>query len=399
LNFLELTPLARGESNHQAQFVARWETRINEARKFYELGCSRNREGQFEEAAQALACALELSPNNIGIEFELARAFSSIGRLDEAGMLFEGIIHKDPGNGLAFFHLGSVKYRTNVLRDAVELWECASRLLGDPSDSLENLAMAYRRIGRTENEKNCWLRLREFCPEHPLADHMLAAHSEGPLPDRAADLYLQHLFNRFSHDFDHVLMALNYSVPALLDTVLREVVGAPDRSLKFLDAGCGTGLCGEKLRPWARHLTGVDISTGMLAKATSRNIYDELIESELNAFLGLSNERYDWIVAGDVLCYFGDLAGIVRAASRSLVPGGRMYFSVEKDCTPNGEKDNGMPSYRLQSHGRYCHTQTYLESVVTPGLRIERLSAEIIRYESGRPVEGFSVVLRKCNVR
>src|SRR4051794_15534308 len=129
-NFLELTPLARGP---EAQFAIRWEARNNEARKFYELGCSYNRQGQFQEAAQALECALELSPNNSGVEFELARGLSSIGRLDEAAALFEGIIHRDPGNGLAYFHLGSVKYQTGVLSEAMELWECSSRLIEDPS--------------------------------------------------------------------------------------------------------------------------------------------------------------------------------------------------------------------------------------------------------------------------
>ena len=38
------------------------------------------------------------------------------------------------------------------------------------------------------------------------------------------------------------------------------------RSLDVLDAGCGTGLCGPLVAPYARRLVGVDLSEAMLAR-------------------------------------------------------------------------------------------------------------------------------------
>ena len=53
----------------------------------------------------------------------------------------------------------------------------------------------------------------------------------------------------------------------------------------ILDAGCGTGLAGKKLREKASRLVGVDISPKMLIKAEEKGIYDELVEMELVTFL------------------------------------------------------------------------------------------------------------------
>ena len=60
----------------------------------------------------------------------------------------------------------------------------------------------------------------------------------------------------------------------------------------MLDAGCGTGLCGPLIAPYARRLVGVDLSERMLAQARARDVYDELVKGELTAYLGrLHGER------------------------------------------------------------------------------------------------------------
>jgi predicted TPR repeat methyltransferase len=64
--------------------------------------------------------------------------------------------------------------------------------------------------------------------------------------------------------------------------VLRRLA-APDGRCVALDAGCGTGLCGPLLRPYASELTGVDLSAGMLDRARPRQVYDHLEKGELSA--------------------------------------------------------------------------------------------------------------------
>jgi predicted TPR repeat methyltransferase len=45
----------------------------------------------------------------------------------------------------------------------------------------------------------------------------------------------------------------------------------------------------------------------MLARATSRNVYDRLIESEIHDFLESTDDKFDLILAADMLLYIGDL--------------------------------------------------------------------------------------------
>ena len=71
----------------------------------------------------------------------------------------------------------------------------------------------------------------------------------------------------------------------------------------MLDAGCGTGLCGPLVAPYARRLTGVDLSAGMLAQAKEKNVYDELFKVELTEYLRDHTEAFDLIVSADTLVY------------------------------------------------------------------------------------------------
>ena len=392
-----LTPLAGGNTCRVQKMLyldAELKEKLNNAHKWYELGCYYNREGRYKEAIHAMQCCLVLSPYSLSAQIELASGWSGIGELGQAGLLLENIISQDPGNGLAYFQLAMVRYQMNILHEATALWECAARLLDDPSDTLENLAMAYRRMGDSEKEKCCWQRLKDFSVDHPAVMHMLAAHGQSPVRSKADEVYLRHLFDNFAPHFDIVLKWLQYSVPDLVEKCLYDINGPPVGTLKIVDAGCGTGLCGERLRPWAQHLTGVDISSGVLVEAGQRNIYDNLVESELTAyFKDSNNQRCNWIVAGDMFCYFGKLEEIIELAVDNLTGGGRLFLTVEKDEEHQVSVEK---SYRLQSHGRYCHTQDYIEKLAKMfSTSLEKISTEILRYESGKPVKGICAVFHK----
>jgi len=389
----ELTPLARGAPVDRERLREQLDARPDDARAWYDLGCEHLAAGEYAGAAKAFDSCRILNPHDLGVQCALAYALGGSGQLEDAGDAFEMIIHRDPGNGWAYLHLGLVRFRLQAVTEAIALWECSANLLDDPSDSLENLAMAYRRLGDEEAEEGCWHRLQKHSADHPAVRHMLAGQGRGPLPVRADDAYMCHLFDRFAPDFDEVLAALDYRVPELLEERLRSVHGSPDRTLEILDAGCGTGLCGERLRPWARRLTGVDISTGMLARASRRDAYDELVESELGRFLGHARNAYDWIVAGDVLCYFGDLSHIVAAAVRRLAPGGHLFLTVERDARSTSSAG---PGYRLQSHGRYCHTREHVQAVALAAAgHLDELSPVVLRRESGEPVAGLCALVRR----
>ncbi|MBW2481057.1 MAG: methyltransferase domain-containing protein [Deltaproteobacteria bacterium] len=203
---------------------------------------------------------------------------------------------------------------------------------------------------------------------------------------------MQHIFDDMAESFDaHLVKNLDYKAPTLIIDALAGVLPPPNATLDILDAGCGTGLCGPFLRPYARRLIGVDLSAKMLAKAAGRQTYDDLVKYELTEFLNRQNETYDVIASADTLCYFGKLEPVFQAAAWSLKPGGIFAFTLE-DTGDEG------PDSRLNSHGRYAHTRTYAEGAIeAAGLDIQSLTAVVLRNEGKQPVTGHLVVANKLN--
>ena len=156
--------------------------------------------------------------------------------------------------------------------------------------------------------------------------------------------------------------------------------------LEVLDAGCGTGLCGALVVPFARRLVGVDLSQGMLAHAKEKNVYHALIKTELTDYLRDNSEGFDLIVSADTLVYFGDLKGVIAAFAGALRPNGLLVFTLEQAVAGSADVD-----YRLELHGRYSHSQAYVERLLTfSGLQSKIVQAQL-RTEAGAPVSGLVI--------
>ena len=150
------------------------------------------------------------------------------------------------------------------------------------------------------------------------------------MPERASDDFVRQSFDEFAFNFDKTLKGLEYRAPELIAAVVSGEVGTLINRLDVLDAGCGTGLCGPLLAPFARRLTGLDLSPAMLAMAEGRDVYDELVTAEITVFLGGCDHTYDLIVSADTLCYFGTLEPVFAAVFGALRRGGCVAFTVEK---------------------------------------------------------------------
>jgi predicted TPR repeat methyltransferase len=161
-----------------------------------------------------------------------------------------------------------------------------------------------------------------------------------------------------------------------------------------LDAGCGTGLCAALLKPFARTLTGVDLSQGMLGKARGRKLYDTLQQAELCAYMQQHPGTYDLIVSADTLVYFGALEEVMGAAAQVLRPGGCLCFTVE--ALEDGETGD----YRLRHHGRYAHSRDYLAALLGQvGLAVLRLELVVLRRDAGLAVAGWLVLGQRSGER
>ena len=164
----------------------------------------------------------------------------------------------------------------------------------------------------------------------------------------------------------------------------------PNGSLDLLDAGCGTGLCGPLLKPFAARLVGVDLYAGMLKEAAKRELYDELVNADLAACMAAHPSAFHVIVACDTLVYRGRLEDVVAAAATALKPGGRLLFTLEH--LPD---HSGNHPYRLAPTGRFCHSAVYVRTALaTAGLVDGNTDAMVPRLECGEPVDGLLVTAR-----
>ena len=248
------------------------------------------------------------------------------------------------------------------------------------------LALAHCNLGDVDKAVGIFEEWLQEEPDDPIALHMLAACSGRDVPPRASDAFVEETFDSFAASFDSKLAQLLYRAPALVAQMLAESEVEASKSLDVLDAGCGTGLCGPLIAPYARRLVGVDLSEPMLAQARARKVYDELVKRELTAYVGDSTAEFDVIVSADTLVYFGVLDEVVAAAANALRPGGRLIFTVEE--LVGAGSDAG---YAISPSGRYRHTRQYLERVLADAkLRSEIVPAEL-RLEAGDPVPGLVV--------
>jgi predicted TPR repeat methyltransferase len=202
------------------------------------------------------------------------------------------------------------------------------------------------------------------------------------------------VFDGFAASFDSKLAALHYRAPSLVEAMLKDCGIEPGRRLDVLDAGCGTGLCGPLVAPWARRLVGVDLSARMMVQARERRVngrpvYDELCHGELTAFLQGHRTAFDVVVSADTLVYFGDLAEVLAAAAGALRPSGLLIFTLED------AGDEPHP-FHIDSHGRYAHRADYVATLLTDaGFEPEIVPAEL-RLEAGVPVKGLVVRARRA---
>jgi predicted TPR repeat methyltransferase len=285
--------------------------------------------------------------------------------------------------GLCFRDSGELEAAVNCLRTAIEKQPRFIR-------AYENLGKLLYRVGDFEQAADIYRRWLAHDPDNPVARHMAAATAGIDVPERADSNYVTDLYNRYASTFDDNLRELGYRAPEMLVAALGAQLGERTAAVDILDAGCGTGLCGPLLRPLARSLVGVDLSEKMLERARTRGGYDELVASELCAFMQSRSRQFDVIVAADTFEYFGSLLEVNAAASGALRSGGLYLFTVEALA------DDATDDYRLMVHGRYAHAGRYVQqSLLDAGFVVLSLRSEVLRTERLADVRGFLAVARK----
>jgi predicted TPR repeat methyltransferase len=353
------------------------------------LGNIHNKCGRFDRSAECYRRALTIQPDNLAALNNLGLALKDVGRFGEAVTEFEKAKLLAPNNPEIYHNLGNVLTKMGKFREAATAYQRSIELRPYQSSEYENLCRKLYLMRAFDEGLRVVREWLTHDPSNPLALHRLAAFSGTEVPERASNDYVSMTFDSFAESFDIVLTGLEYKAPEYVGESLTDIAGGADRSLDILDAGCGTGLCSNLLRPLARRLIGVDLSEKMLEKADTRGDYDELIRYELTAFIGQRREQFDAIVSADTLVYFGSLSIVLQAMALALRSGGLLVFTLEKS-------DKANSGYQINPHGRYSHTERYLRTELEiAGFEIIKISTKILRFEGGLPVNGLVVTARK----
>jgi predicted TPR repeat methyltransferase len=392
LHFLGVAALQLGHPNEATQLIREsLKHAPDNADAHNNLGNVLKSQGHLEEAREAYALALELRPDNPQTLTNLGSILAVTKDHDGALVLYKRVLEMAPDYVEAHHNLGNLYFEMGELEGALNAFKTALTLKPYNTEAYRKLGNVLALVGLMESAREIYKKWTEIAPDDPESHHMLAAVSGENIPLQASAQSVKQLFDRFSNSFDQVLQNLGYSAPAIVADTLKNQIGEPQGSLTVLDAGCGTGLGGPLLRPFAKRLVGLDLSDGMIEKARERNAYDEFVVSELGEYMLGLPATYDVVTAIDTFCYIGDLANTARALATTLTPGGHAIFTVERsleDKAPNG--------YLLHPHGRYSHTGQYLDDVlVEAGLEVVLKRQEVLRKEAGKPVEGFAVVARR----
>jgi predicted TPR repeat methyltransferase len=335
----------------------------------------------------ALAATAEPNPQ---VQACYGQALGHAGDFAEAAEALRIAAHLDPENHVVVQKAAQARFIADLIA-GVPLEAATGACLAWPGMSEKEVAKISRQafhLLSAYGHKQAALKLGEARlaqnPGDPELNYILAILRGEPVT-RAPDHYVASHFDQFAEEFDKQLTGvLGYSA----FKPLAEMAGAHAVHIaRVLDLGCGTGLAGPFLAQPGRHVTGVDLSAGMLEKARARGCYDSLLNAEAVAYLGAQEAGFDLIFAADVLIYTGDLGDVMRNAAQALVAGGLFALTIE---TNTGADIALMPS------GRFAHALDYvLAQAGEAGFATVATQSIQLRYETTGFVTGHLILLRR----
>ncbi|HXJ02369.1 MAG TPA: tetratricopeptide repeat protein [Micropepsaceae bacterium] len=366
-------------------------------------GVSLVKMGRTVEALALFEQALRVKPDFVEAMSNHATALLQMGRYRDGLEELDRVLTLDPDHVLTLNNRGNALFALNRYQEAVESYDRALAIYPEFPDARQNRLLALGELNRggpvfpeilcAQGEE--LMRREQFSEALPRFEEALTLRPDFPearaLHATAYREAYRRLFDESAPLFEESLLSnLNYRGHLQLREMADRVWPGAKTGVRILDLGCGTGLVGEQFKTWAAgggRLDGIDFSTGMLDQARNRSVYNTLYLGDIEQMLAGTGESYDLILAADTLIYFGDLKVLVRGAAQHLLPGGFFIFTVE---SKDGEGWEPTPKRRFR------HSEAYLrECAAEAGLEfVERMDCTL-RFETGAPVPGFVVVLKK----
>lgn len=287
------------------------------------------------------------------------------------------------------YNLGVIANHKEDKNTAISYYLAALATNPNYFPALNNLAVLNLEQNNIETAKYYFQKALEQRPNDEAIIHVLNAITGNLSADTAPYTYIEKLFDSYAEHFEkHLCQSLEYCVPEKIKSLIEQTQNiSSSPQWNILDLGCGTGLSGEIFKRWSSHLTGVDLSTKMIAMAQQKNCYDELFVTENKQFLADKHSLYDLIIAADVFVYQGELQSIFANCYQALKHNGLFVFTTEIHSGDN---------FTMQATGRFCHSKNYIETLAKrTGFTIIARETEKTRLQGSQPLSGYYFVLKK----
>lgn len=353
----------------------------------YNLGRLQQRENDHKSALTIYKRILTEQPDYGEVWNNLGIAYRETGDQDEAISCFQKAVRFTPEMAEAWNNLGVAQDECKMFEDSSKSYRKAIEIHPNYTSAHFNLGSSLQKLKQFKEAEEHYNKVLEIKPDDAAARFMLQSLGTTSItPETAPVEHVRRIFDQCAGTFEKTLVEdLEYKTPELLFNLVHPHI---NRESNILDLGCGTGLGARLYRPFAKRLTGVDVSSKMLEKATEKKIYDELAVFDVLQKWTFP-QTFDLIYSSDVFVYFGNLDRIVESISLHLTSGGIVAFSVEKLDAKNEE-------YRLYPSGRYAHSQDYIKTCLAKhGLHLVEEAESDIRKQSGNQVKGLLIVAKK----
>jgi predicted TPR repeat methyltransferase len=340
------------------------------------------RSGRPDGAVAELKKAIKTSAGDWRLHNALGDALLAAGRDEEAIGAFIATTQLRPDWAVAYVKIGRAFFSRGLTDPALFWLRRAMQIDANCESGMYSLAIAEYKGGCRERVAELLEAWVAADPGDPIRSHLATAILGEVTPLQPPRDYVTALFDGYAQRFDESLAKLHYCGPQLVEKALTKLQIKPSPARHVLDAGCGTGLVGEVLRPYACRLVGVDLSENMVQQSASRRLYDELIRDDMTVAMLARPGEFNLVVAADALTYCGELAGFFAACAHCLVRGGHViviHEAIDDLPPPTG--------YRLNRTGRFAHHADYVGKCLTDqGFKVMWQTDQPMRQDMNRPV-------------
>jgi predicted TPR repeat methyltransferase len=351
----------------------------------FQLACLFMQQFKYKDAINLFAEIEKSLPFHFETKTNLATCYLRLHDLAAAKAKYLQALELSPEDTQILFNLGIISAHQGRTQEAIHYY---LQVLKDDPDFFpahNNLGIAYLTL---KDKQAALLHFRAALKSQP--NNAAIKHTINILT-QSGDLsfsppeYVRELFDAYADHYEqHLSQALHYDVPHLMFAAMQKF--AANKKWDILDLGCGTGLCGEYFKKYANSLIGVDLSAKMLEIAEQKGIYTELHDADILAFLIKQDKHYDLIMAGDVLVYFGDLQPLFTKVKNALNKDAYFIFTTEISYEQN---------FILHDSGRFAHSKKYLQELAAK-LKFAIISMEEInlRMQESESIKGYLCVWR-----